>query len=85
MAIPPIRSANPFLKKPRNFSANPANGHVISHSHFRSGRGSNAEALLKAEQTRQLGGAQIAALVSDQAEAGILELGDRFFGAGPIH
>ena len=43
-----------------------------------SGRGSNAEALLKAEQTRQLGGAQIAALVSDQAEAGILELGDRF-------
>jgi phosphoribosylglycinamide formyltransferase-1 len=43
-----------------------------------SGRGSNAEALLKAEQGRKLGGAQIAALVSDQAEAGILELGTRF-------
>ncbi len=43
-----------------------------------SGRGSNAEALLKAEQNRQLGEAQIAALVSDQPEAGILELGTRF-------
>ncbi|NCG08389.1 MAG: phosphoribosylglycinamide formyltransferase [Verrucomicrobia bacterium] len=43
-----------------------------------SGRGSNAEALLKSEQNRKLGGAQIAALVSDQPEAGILELGTRF-------
>lgn len=43
-----------------------------------SGRGTNAEALLKAEKNRKLGGAQIAALVSDQPEAGILELGARF-------
>ncbi len=43
-----------------------------------SGRGSNAEALLKSEQNRKLGGAQVAALVSDQPEAGILELGTRF-------
>jgi phosphoribosylglycinamide formyltransferase-1 len=43
-----------------------------------SGRGSNAEALLKSEHNRKLGGAQVAALVSDQPEAGILELGTRF-------
>lgn len=43
-----------------------------------SGRGSNAEALLKAEEKRKLRGGQIAALVSDQPEAGILALGDRF-------
>ncbi|CAI8290596.1 MAG: Phosphoribosylglycinamide formyltransferase [Opitutia bacterium UBA7350] len=43
-----------------------------------SGRGSNAEALLHARDNRQLGEAQIAGLVSDQAEAGILELGNRF-------
>ena len=43
-----------------------------------SGRGRNAGALLKAEQNRKRGGAQIAALVSDQHEAGILELGTRF-------
>jgi phosphoribosylglycinamide formyltransferase-1 len=43
-----------------------------------SGRGSNAGALLKAEQKRKLGGAQVAALVCDKPEAGILELGTRF-------
>jgi phosphoribosylglycinamide formyltransferase-1 len=43
-----------------------------------SGRGSNAEALMKAEQKRELGGAQIAALVSDVEDAGILELGTKY-------
>lgn len=43
-----------------------------------SGRGSNAEALLKAEKSRQLGSAKIAAIISDQEEAGILELGQKY-------
>ena len=43
-----------------------------------SGRGSNAEALLKAEAKKQLGAARIAAIISDQAEAGILELGHKY-------
>ena len=43
-----------------------------------SGRGSNAEALLKAEASRQLGQASIAALISDRNEAGILDLGQKY-------
>lgn len=43
-----------------------------------SGRGSNAEALLKAEASRQLGQASVVALFSDREDAGILELGQKY-------
>ncbi len=43
-----------------------------------SGRGSNAEALLKAESKKKLGAANIAAILSDKEDAGILELGQKF-------
>lgn len=43
-----------------------------------SGRGTNAEALLKAEVRKQLGNAKIAAIISDHKDAGILELGQKF-------
>ena len=43
-----------------------------------SGRGSNAEALLKAEQQGELAGGQIVALFADQPEAGILNVGRAF-------
>ena len=43
-----------------------------------SGRGTNAEALLKAEANNQLGNAKIAAIVSDHEDAGILTLGQKF-------
>lgn len=43
-----------------------------------SGRGSNAEAILRAERKGELGGARVVQIFSDRAEAGILELGGRF-------
>ncbi|MFP4165637.1 MAG: phosphoribosylglycinamide formyltransferase [Opitutales bacterium] len=43
-----------------------------------SGRGSNAEALLKAQSAKKLGSAQVAALVSDREDARILELGQKY-------
>ena len=43
-----------------------------------SGRGSNAEAILLAQQHQKLGAAQVVHLFSDQPEAGILALGSRF-------
>jgi phosphoribosylglycinamide formyltransferase-1 len=43
-----------------------------------SGRGSNAEAVLRAQRKEALGRAQVTALFSDQPAAGILELGPRF-------
>ena len=43
-----------------------------------SGRGSNAEAILLAQQARRLGAAQVVQLFSDQPGAGILALGPRF-------
>ena len=43
-----------------------------------SGRGTNAEALLKAEANKQLGAAKIAAIISDHEDAGILELGQKY-------
>ena len=43
-----------------------------------SGRGSNAEAVLLAQQAGRLGGARVAAIFSDVADAGILKLGPRF-------
>ena len=43
-----------------------------------SGRGSNAEALLKAEAKKQLGSAKIAAVISDHEDAGILTLGQKY-------
>lgn len=43
-----------------------------------SGRGTNAEALLKAKANNQLGSANIAAIVSDHEDAGILTLGQKF-------
>lgn len=43
-----------------------------------SGRGSNAEALLKAEASKKLGAATIAAVISDVEEARILSLGQKF-------
>ena len=43
-----------------------------------SGRGSNAEALLKAAEAKKLGAARIAALISDQEIAGILDLGQKY-------
>jgi phosphoribosylglycinamide formyltransferase-1 len=43
-----------------------------------SGRGSNAEALLKAEASKGLGAAKIAAVISDVEDALILSLGQKF-------
>ena len=43
-----------------------------------SGRGSNAEAILKAQQAGALGRAQVVQIFSDRADAGILALGPRF-------
>jgi phosphoribosylglycinamide formyltransferase 1 len=43
-----------------------------------SGRGSNAEAILKAQQTGLLGRAQVVQIFSDQPNAGILALGPKF-------
>jgi phosphoribosylglycinamide formyltransferase-1 len=43
-----------------------------------SGRGSNAEAILKAQQEGRLGGARVVQIFSDRPEARILELGARF-------
>jgi phosphoribosylglycinamide formyltransferase-1 len=43
-----------------------------------SGRGSNAEAILKAQQEGRLSGARVAQIFSDRPEARILELGARF-------
>jgi len=43
-----------------------------------SGRGSNAEAILRAQQAGQLGRARVVAIFSDQPGAGILALGARF-------
>ncbi|MGB0743224.1 MAG: phosphoribosylglycinamide formyltransferase [Opitutales bacterium] len=43
-----------------------------------SGKGSNAEALLKAEASKKLGAAKIAAVVSDVEDARILTLGQKF-------
>ena len=43
-----------------------------------SGRGSNAEAILLAQQSGRLGRAQIVHIFSDRADAGILALGTRF-------
>lgn len=43
-----------------------------------SGRGSNAEAILLAQQARELGSAKVVQILSDQPSAGILVLGTRF-------
>ncbi len=43
-----------------------------------SGRGSNAEAILLAQQEGRLGHAKVVQIFSDKLEAGILDLGDRF-------
>lgn len=43
-----------------------------------SGRGTNAEALLKSESKKKLGAAKIAAVVSDHEDAGILGLGQKY-------
>jgi phosphoribosylglycinamide formyltransferase-1 len=43
-----------------------------------SGRGSNAEAILQAQQNGQLGAAKVVQLLADKPEAGILSLGPRF-------
>src|SRR3990172_6335504 len=43
-----------------------------------SGRGSNAEAILKTQQVRQLGRAKVVQIFSDKADALILDLGPRF-------
>jgi phosphoribosylglycinamide formyltransferase-1 len=43
-----------------------------------SGRGTNAEALLKAEAGKKLGSAKIAAIISDHEDAGILALGQKY-------
>ncbi|MBL9217634.1 MAG: phosphoribosylglycinamide formyltransferase [Opitutaceae bacterium] len=43
-----------------------------------SGRGSNAEAILLAQQAGGLGAAQVVQILSDQPDAGILALGARF-------
>jgi len=43
-----------------------------------SGRGSNAEAILQAQQAGQLGAARVVQIFSDRADAGILALGPRF-------
>lgn len=43
-----------------------------------SGRGSNAEAILQAQQAGKLGRAQVVQIFSDKPDAGILALGPRF-------
>ncbi len=43
-----------------------------------SGRGSNAEAILLAQQAGKLGAARVVQILSDKPEAGILALGPRF-------
>lgn len=43
-----------------------------------SGRGSNAEAILRAEKAGQLGGGKVVRLIADRREAGILGLGVRY-------
>ena len=43
-----------------------------------SGRGTNAEALLKTESKKMLGAAKVAALISDHEDAGILALGQKY-------
>lgn len=43
-----------------------------------SGRGSNAEAILKAQKQGELGRARVVHLFADRADAGMLELGPRF-------
>jgi phosphoribosylglycinamide formyltransferase 1 len=43
-----------------------------------SGRGSNAEAILQAQQAGRLGQARVAQIFSDRPDAGILALGPRF-------
>ena len=43
-----------------------------------SGRGTNAEALLKSESKKKLGVAKVAALISDHEDAGILTLGQKY-------
>jgi phosphoribosylglycinamide formyltransferase-1 len=43
-----------------------------------SGRGSNAEAILLAQQAGRLGAARVVQILSDKPEAGILTLGPRF-------
>jgi phosphoribosylglycinamide formyltransferase 1 len=43
-----------------------------------SGRGSNAEAILKAQQASALGRAQVVQIFSDKPDAGILALGPRY-------
>src|SRR5688572_8521079 len=43
-----------------------------------SGRGSNAEAILQAQQIDQLGTARVVQIFSDQPDAGILKLGPRY-------
>jgi phosphoribosylglycinamide formyltransferase-1 len=43
-----------------------------------SGRGSNAEAILKAQQAGKLGRAKVVQIFSDKPDAGILALGPRF-------
>lgn len=43
-----------------------------------SGRGSNAEAILQAQQAGRLGSARVVQILSDQPAAGILTLGPRF-------
>jgi len=43
-----------------------------------SGRGSNAEAILLAQQAGRLGSARVVQILSDQPESGILALGPRF-------
>ena len=43
-----------------------------------SGRGSNAEAILEAQQAGQLGRAKVVAIFSDQPAAGVLKLGVHF-------
>ena len=43
-----------------------------------SGHGTNAEALLKSESKKKLGAAKIVAVISDQEDAGILALGQKY-------
>jgi phosphoribosylglycinamide formyltransferase-1 len=43
-----------------------------------SGRGSNAEAILQAQQAGRLGAARVVRILSDKPDAGILTLGERF-------
>ena len=43
-----------------------------------SGRGTNAEALLRSESKKNLGAANIAAVISDHEDAGILALGEKY-------